>query len=75
MSESYFNIKNTITKSNELIESKYKLTLQQQKIICSLASKIKTTDTEFTEYSFYMKELTELLGLNQKKIIKKLEKL
>jgi len=74
MSESYFNIKNTITKSNELIESKYKLTLQQQKIICSLASKIKITDTDFTEYSFYMKELAELLELNQKENYKEVRK-
>ena len=64
--EGYFNIKNTITKSNQLIESRYKLTLQQQKIVCAVASKVRKADTEFTEYNFHMKELAELLELNQK---------
>lgn len=74
MSESYFNIKNTITKSNELIDSKYKLTLQQQKIICLVASKIRITDTDFTKYNFQMKELAELLEFNQKEYYEKVRK-
>jgi plasmid replication initiation protein len=66
MDNIYFSKKNTVTKSNQLIESKHKLTLQQQKIICAVASKVQITDTEFTEYSFHMKELAELLELNRK---------
>ena len=66
MNNNYFDIKNTVTKSNQLIESSHKLTLQQQKIICAVASKVRITDTEFTEYVFHMKELAKLLELNQK---------
>lgn len=78
---SYFDKKNIVTKSNQLIESSYKLTLQQQKIICAVASKVRITDTEFTQYSFHMKELADLLELNQKgyyaevrKVIRSLQK-
>ena len=42
------------------------MTLQQQKIVCAVASKIRLTDTELTEYTFHMKELAELLELNIK---------
>mgnify|MGYP000939922657 CR=1 FL=1 len=77
----YFDKKNIVTKSNQLIESSCKLTLQQQKIICAVASKVRITDTEFTEYTFHMKELAELLELNQKgyyaevrKVIRSLQK-
>jgi plasmid replication initiation protein len=66
MSDSYFDIKNTVTKSNHLILSNYKLTIQQQKIVCAVASKIRMSDTEFTEYVFHMKKLAQLLELNQR---------
>ena len=66
MSSNYFDIKNIVTKSNQLIESSHKLTLQQQKIICAVASKVRLSDTELTEYVFHMKELAELLELNKK---------
>ena len=42
------------------------MTLQQQKIVCAVASKIRLTDTELTEYTFHMKELAELFELNIK---------
>jgi len=66
MSSNYFDIKNVVTKSNQLIESSHKLTLQQQKVICAVASKVRLSDTELTEYVFHMKELADLLELNKK---------
>ena len=45
-----------VRKANELIQkSRFSLSLQQQKIILYLISKIQPTDTEFHEYKFEIK--------------------
>ncbi|MBY1522272.1 replication initiation protein, partial [Clostridioides difficile] len=53
-----------IKKSNYFIMNcKYDLSIQEQRIILTLASMIKPTDEEFKEYKFSTKEFKELLNL------------
>jgi len=56
--------KRLVVKSNFLIEASYKLTSIEQKIILSLATRIKKEDQEFHKYSFSLGELSKFLGLN-----------
>ena len=53
-----------VRKANELIQkSRFSLSLQQQKIILYLISKIQPTDTEFHEYKFEIKAFCEACGI------------
>ena len=54
-----------IVKNNDLVESRYKLSLQEQKLILVLTSKIKKEDTELKKYQFYVSELADFLGLKK----------
>ena len=55
-----------VTKSNTLISCNYDLSLQEQKIILTLASMVQPTDTEFKEYEFKIKDFMELLEVKDK---------
>lgn len=55
-----------VTKSNKLITSNYDLSLQEQKIILTLASMVQPNDTEFKEYEFKIKDFMELLDVKDK---------
>ncbi|GCD13248.1 replication initiation protein [Clostridium tagluense] len=55
-----------VTKSNKLIACNYDLSLQEQKIILTLASMVQPQDTEFKEYEFKIKDFIELLGIESK---------
>jgi len=70
-----------VTKSNKLINCNYDLSLQEQKIILTLASMVQPQDTEFAEYEFKIKDFIKLLGLKDQskytelpKITKELKK-
>ena len=53
----------SVVKSNELIQkSRFSLTAEQQKLILFLISKIKPTDTDFTDYSFTITEYLAITG-------------
>jgi plasmid replication initiation protein len=54
----------TVVKSNSLIEASYKLNTTQQKIILILVSTIQRGDEDFKEYTFAIKDLMQLLGVN-----------
>jgi plasmid replication initiation protein len=56
-----------VTKSNVLINCSYDLTVQQQKIILTLASMVQPQDIEFKEYEFKIKDFIELLGVKDGK--------
>ena len=56
------NIKNWVTKSNDLIESTYKLTLQEQRILLVLASKVQPSDDILKTYHFRTKDFIEIIG-------------
>ena len=57
--------KQLIVKSNQVIQkSRYHLTIQQQKLILYLISKIRPDDTEFKEYIFDLKDICKILNIN-----------
>ena len=56
------NIKNWVTKSNDLIESTYKLTVQEQRILLVLASKVQPRDDILKTYHFRAKDFIEVIG-------------
>lgn len=64
-----------VTKANTLITSNYDLSLQEQKIILTLASMVQPQDTEFKEYEFKIKDFIALLGIEDKKKYTEIPKL
>ncbi|MBF0465628.1 MAG: replication initiation protein [Nitrospirae bacterium] len=64
MSESYD--KNLITKSNRLVEARYKLTVNEQKLILWLISKIEPDDEDFKIYTLKITEFMDMLGIEHK---------
>lgn len=61
---SELNDEHWITKHNDLIESSSKLTLQQQRILLIIASRIQPKDENFKLYRFNTKDIIEILGLS-----------
>ena len=56
---------NPVIKSNELIQkSRYQLSLQEQKVLLYLISRIRPEDEGFTEYEFRMRDLCKLMGIS-----------
>jgi len=54
--------KNWVTKSNELIESTYKLSLQEQRILLVMASKVQPSDETLKTYRFRARDFIEIIG-------------
>lgn len=65
----------SVTKSNNLIMSKYDLSLQEQKLILVLASMIEPNDKDFKIYELGIKSFSELLELKNNDIYKQLDKI
>lgn len=55
-------INSLVVKSNKLVEARYKLNLNEQKIILYAVSKLDRERDKFNVISFEVKEFTELLG-------------
>ncbi|MBX4267203.1 replication initiation protein [Clostridium estertheticum] len=55
-----------VTKSNNLINCNYDLSLQEQKIILTLASMVQPQDENFKPYIFKIKDFMKLLGIDNK---------
>ena len=56
-----------VTKSNYFImNSSYDLSLEEQKLILTLASMIQPTDEEFKPYKFKIADFMKLLGVDTK---------
>lgn len=55
----------SVVKSNDMVlKSRYSLSLQEQRIILFLVSKIKMEDTELTEYPFSIHEFGAICGID-----------
>ncbi|MBO3311020.1 replication initiation protein [Clostridium perfringens] len=67
--------KNLVSKSNELINTRYNLNLQEQKLILTLASMVQPDDSDFKSYNFKVKEFMELLEIKDKSTYKNLDKI
>ena len=63
---SYLEIRDKfVVKSNDLIQrSRFKLNLQQQKAILFIVSQIKTTDEDFTPYTFEIRDFCKVCGID-----------
>ena len=64
-----------VVKKNALIEAKYKMGLDEQKLVIFSISKIKPKDEEYKEYTFYVKEFADLLDMGIRDARKKLRRL
>jgi len=64
-----------VTKHDHLIEAKYGLGLNEQRLILYLISRIHPKDTDFQRYSFSLSELYTLLNLKKKKVSVRKERL
>ena len=64
-----------VTKGNELINCNYDLSLQEQKIILTLASMVQPQDENFKPYVFKIKEFMELLSIENKAIYTEMPKI
>lgn len=58
--------KTLVVQSNRLVEARYRLSVEEQKIVKILISQIKRDDVDFHEYSFRIKDLAALLGMEHK---------
>lgn len=61
---------NLISKSNELVEARYKLSLTEQRIILTVISKIQPHDEGFKKYRFKIAEFLEFIGINRPAVYK-----
>jgi len=68
-----------VTQANELVESRYNLTLGEQRLIFTMIARIQPDDEDFKPYRISLSELAEFLGIDKnhiyadcKKITKKL---
>ena len=68
-----------VTQANELVESRYNLTLGEQRLIFTMIARIQPEDEDFKPYNIRLHELADFLGINKnhiyadcKKITKKL---
>lgn len=55
-----------VTKANTLITSNYDLSLEEQRIILTLASTVQPDDEDFKPYIFKISDFMELLGIEDK---------
>lgn len=67
--------KSLVVQSNNLVEAKYRLSLEEQKIIRIVISQIQREDQDFKEYEFRIKDLAELLGMEHKDIYRVLPRI
>jgi len=59
------NDEHWVTKHNELVQSSYMLSLQQQRILLIIASRIQPKDENFKLYQFNTKDIIDILGLSR----------
>jgi plasmid replication initiation protein len=64
-----------VTKANTLITSNYDLSLEEQRIILTLASTVQPNDEDFKPYKFSIKEFIELLGIEDKRKYSRIPKI
>ena len=58
--------KSLVVQSNKLVEAKYRLSVEEQKIIKILIAQIQREDEDFKEYEFHVRDLAKMLGMEHK---------
>ncbi|CAN2042415.1 putative Initiator Rep protein domain protein [Candidatus Magnetomoraceae bacterium gMMP-15] len=66
--------KRLVVKSNKILEARYELSVQEQRLISSMASMIKKDDEDFRIYRFEAKKLAALIGIKPDGYYQKLKK-
>lgn len=66
--------KGLMVKSNYIIEASYKLSLQEQRLIYILTTKIEQEDVNFKPYRLAVKEFADILGVKNKNIYSEVAK-
>ncbi|WP_461207647.1 replication initiation protein [Clostridium sp. DL1XJH146] len=64
-----------VTKANTLITSNYDLSLEEQRIILTLASMVQPNDEEFKAYKFKISDFLKLLGIEDKRKYSRIPKI
>ena len=64
-----------VTKHNGLVEAKYRLSLQEQRLIAFMCAEIKPEDEDFKPYRFRIKDFAELIGLEGQNYYSELKKI
>ncbi len=54
-----------VKKDNRLVEAKYKLTINEQRIVFSIIGKIRTDDDDFDDYTINLADLAEFFGVTK----------
>ena len=58
-----------VRKSNDLINARYKLTLEEQRLILLLAARINQQDEDFKSYEIRVTDFVQMYGLEKRKAI------
>ena len=65
-----------VVKENELIQrASYNLTMEEQKMLCYVISKIKPTDKEFERYTISALDFAEVCGINKANVYRDFKKM
>jgi plasmid replication initiation protein len=64
-----------VSKSNDLIEARYRLSVQEQRLIAIMVSDIKPNDRDFKNYSYKITDFIEWVGVDGKDYYKELRKI
>ncbi|MES0334732.1 MAG: replication initiation protein [Candidatus Magnetobacterium sp. LHC-1] len=59
-------IENLVTKSNDLVEARYYLTLTEQRVILYMVSMIEPNDEDFKTYRITVSEFVGIIGIDNK---------
>jgi len=57
-----------VTQANELVESRYNMTMGEQRLIFTMIARIQPEDEDFKPYRISLSELAEFLGINKNHI-------
>ena len=63
-----------IVQHNRLVESRYRVSLQEKRIILWLLSQIKSTDNDFTKHRISIKDFCTIVGVNSNNMYAELQK-
>ena len=69
--------KSLVVISNRLVEARYRLTVEEQKLIRILASTVRKDDSDFKEYTFTIRDLATAIGIEHNdpyRVLKKVSK-
>lgn len=55
--------KSLVTKGNELIEARYKLSLNQQRLLLALSTQVQQEDADFHEYTLRVDDMAKMWGI------------